>query len=65
MKRIMGGVFFYNAKKYLESGVISYALAGNGPVITEKSNGRIAAFGTNKPVDVLINEYERTRENIL
>lgn len=58
-----GWIFFYNTKKYLESGVISYALAGNGPVIIEKSDGRITAFGTNKPVDVLINEYEHTREN--
>ena len=54
-----GWVFFYNTKKYLETEVISYALAGNGPVIIEKSDGRITAFGTNKPVEELIRDYEQ------
>ena len=60
-----GWVFFYNTKKYLETEVISYALAGNGPVIFEKSDGQITAFGTNRPVEELIRDYEQThRHNV-
>jgi hypothetical protein len=33
-------VFFYNTRDYIETGNISYALLGNGPLLVEKSTGR-------------------------
>ena len=32
-------VFFYNTARYLETGEISYALAGNGPIFIDLSSG--------------------------
>ena len=53
-----GWVFFYNSRKYLETGEIRYAIAGNGPVIVNKHLGTTDFFG---PVDWVkaIDEYER------
>jgi hypothetical protein len=54
-----GWVFFYNSKTFLEKGVNSYRLAGNGPVIVNKLTGSVEFFGTNKPPEELIREYEQ------
>ena len=53
-----GWVFFYNSKKYLETRVISYALAGNGPVIVNKHDATVEFFGTFKSPNEFIAEYE-------
>jgi hypothetical protein len=34
-------VFFYNARRYVEDGDASYALAGNGPILVDKRTGEI------------------------
>jgi hypothetical protein len=34
-----GWVFFYNSKKFAETSIFSYTLAGNGPVIFSKYDG--------------------------
>ena len=36
-----GWVFFYNSKKFLETGEFLYRLAGNGPIILNKFTGEI------------------------
>ncbi len=54
-----GWVFFYNSKTFLEKGINSYRLAGNGPVIVNKHKGSIEFFGTNKPPEELMKDYER------
>jgi hypothetical protein len=54
-----GWVFFYNSKTFLEEGVNSYRLAGNGPVIVNKHTRSIEFFGTNKPPEELMRDYER------
>jgi Immunity protein 35 len=53
-----GWVFFYNSKKYLETREISYALAGNGPVIVNKHDATVEFFGTFKSTLEFIAEYE-------
>lgn len=34
-------VFFYNSRKYVETGEVGYALAGNGPILVDKRNREI------------------------
>lgn len=34
-------VFFYNTRAFLETGLIRHALAGNGPIIVERQDGRV------------------------
>ena len=52
-------VFFYNTKRFLETGDDHYRLAGNGPVLVSKRDGYFHAYGSNRPVDVSIANFER------
>jgi len=54
-----GWIFFYQSKKFMESGNISDALAGNAPYIFNKHSGEIIVTGTAYPIDYYITEYER------
>jgi hypothetical protein len=53
-----GWVFFYNSKKYLDTGNFRFRLAGNGPVIVNKRSGAVEFFGSNKPPEEFIKDYE-------
>ena len=44
-----GWVFFYNSKKYLETGEIRFALAGNAPLIVDALDGSLHVTGTAQP----------------
>ena len=59
IERPFSWVFFYNTKRYLETGDYRYQLAGNGPVMVNKHDGSIEFWVAWKPVDTLIEEYER------
>ncbi len=52
-------IFFYNSRRYLETGEIVYALAGNGPVLVNKKTGEVKFYGSLPTVDVIINDYEK------
>ena len=54
-----GWIFFYNSKKFVETGIFSYTLAGNGPVIVNKYDGAVHFFGSGRPIEDWIAEYER------
>ena len=56
-----GWIFFYQSKKYLETEVFSYRLAGNGPVVFEKETGAVHHLGSHKHPDELIREFEAKR----
>ncbi len=58
IERNFGWVFFYDSKKYLETDNISYALAGNAPIILNKYNGSKHITGTAFETEHYINEYE-------
>jgi len=58
IEREWGWVFFYNNKKYLETGDFSYALAGNAPMIVNKRTGELVTTGTARPIDKYIEDYE-------
>ena|ERR1700719_3367023 len=53
-----GWVFFYSTQKYVETRDVRYALAGNGPVIVERADGAVHMFGSAKPPEEIIREYE-------
>jgi len=59
IERPFGWVFFYNSKKFVETGVNKYRLAGNGPVVVNKRSGKVEFFGSNRPVQQIIDEYDR------
>jgi len=58
IERSFGWVFFYNSKKYLETKVFRYRLAGNGPAIVNKYDGTVEFFGSAKDPAEYIEEYE-------
>ncbi len=59
IEKPFGWVFFYDSKKYLESGNISDAIAGNGPVFVNNQDGRTEFCGSCKSVQEFVSEYER------
>ena len=59
IEKPFGWVFFYNSKKFIETGEFCYRLAGNGPVIVNKEDGSVQFFGANRPPLELVAEYEQ------
>jgi hypothetical protein len=54
-----GWVFFYESRRFLETGNHSSRLAGNAPIIVNARTGAAAHTGTAYPVEHYITEYER------
>ncbi len=54
-----GWVFFYQSKRFIETGDIRDALAGNAPYLVNRLTGEFALTGTSVPVSILIENYER------
>jgi hypothetical protein len=52
-----GWVFFYNSKKFLDTGELRYALGGNGPVIVNRYTGEIRRYGAADLPEVYIAQY--------
>ena len=59
VEKPFGWIFFYDSKKYLETGSIDHAIAGNGPVFVNKRDGTIEFCGSHKSLQEFISEYER------
>jgi len=59
IEKPFGWVFFYDSKKYLETGNVDDAIAGNGPVFVNKHDGSIEFCGSYKSVQEFISEHER------
>ncbi|MBW8185385.1 YrhB domain-containing protein [Shewanella nanhaiensis] len=57
-----GWVFFYNTKKFQETGDFRYMVGGNAPIIIDKKSGRLSETGTAYEISHYINEY-KSREN--
>jgi hypothetical protein len=60
LEKAYGWVFFYNSKRFIETQESIYQLAGNGPIFINKVTGAVTVCGTNKPLCILIEEYERS-----
>lgn len=56
-----GWIFFYNSREFLETGEFSARVAGNGPIVIEKADGRITQLGTARPSEEYIREFELER----
>jgi hypothetical protein len=50
MEKSYGWIFFFESKRYLESGIFSDRLAGNAPIVVAKADGRIHTTGTAYPL---------------
>jgi hypothetical protein len=42
----VGWIFFYNSRRSRETKRISFALAGNGPVVVDKLSGEVSMLGS-------------------
>jgi len=60
IEKSFGWVYFYNSKKYLETGELREMLAGNAPFIVDKNNGEIHETGTEKPVEDYLATFEES-----
>jgi hypothetical protein len=52
-------IFFYNSKRFVETGNIIYHLAGNGPVFVNKKTGDVQFYGALPPLKAIIEDYEK------
>jgi hypothetical protein len=57
-----GWVFYYNSKQYFETNEVSYALAGNGPILIDKEDGKLYAFGTAESTEDYLKNFELNKE---
>lgn len=58
IKKEYGNIYYFESKKYLETGIFSYKLLGNSPFLVEKKTGRIVNFGTANQLDYYLEAYE-------
>ena len=56
-----GWIFFYNSRRYVETGELAYALIGQGPVIVLCDTGEIIETGSRYPSEVTIRMMEEAR----
>lgn len=61
LEESFGWVFFYNSNVYLETGNLSYALAGNAPFIIDRESGTVHYTGTAEPIETYIERYNSER----
>jgi hypothetical protein len=55
-----GWIFFYNSKKFLETKNPIYRVAGNGPIFVNRETASVKFYGSDKPLESLLSDYERT-----
>jgi len=55
-----GWIFFYDSRKWRETKDITYAIAGNAPLLIERESGQIHTTGTGKRIEYYIENFERT-----
>lgn len=59
IERPLFWIFFYQSRKYLETGIFRYRLAGSGPIIVDKKTGQLFRCGAADPVEKCIMDYEK------
>ncbi len=58
-----GWVFFYNTKKFQETGDFRDMVGGNAPIIIDKDTGELTEAGTAFDIDYYIEEYRRSKNS--
>ncbi len=53
-----GWVFFFNSKRFVETGDVFWALGGNSPILVEAESGRITLLGTATSVHDSLARFE-------
>jgi len=56
-----GWIFYYNTRRYYETGDIMYKILGRGPVIVIAATGEIIEKGSAYPSEVIIRMFEEER----
>lgn len=54
-----GWAFFYNSRKYVETGDMIHSLVGGGPVIVVASTGEVFELGSVRPAAREIEDLEK------
>jgi hypothetical protein len=60
IERPFGWVFFYEARKFLDSHNIVDKLIGNSPFIVDRKDGSVHVMGTRRPIEFYLDAYENT-----
>ena len=63
IERDFGWVFFYNLKRFVETGDQNYGLIGTAPIIVDRMNGSLHPTGIGRPIEEYIREYEMKRQH--
>ncbi len=58
IERPYGWVFFYNSRRFLETGDRLESLCGNSPILIESATGRVTELGTATPVGESLHRFE-------
>jgi immunity protein 35 of polymorphic toxin system len=61
LEQSFGWVFFYESKKYLDTGDYHFRALGNSPFIVDRSDGSVHVTATARPIEYYIAEYEKRR----
>ena len=56
-----GWIFSYQSARFLESGDLTHALAGNGPVVILKADGSIHQLGSAEDPETTIARFEASQ----
>jgi hypothetical protein len=46
LEKHYGNIYFFNSKKFIETGDVNKSIGGNGPFLVEKEKGRVVQFGS-------------------
>ncbi len=57
----IGWAFYYQSARFIATGKIDDALAGNAPVLVSRRDGQVLPTGTAMPLDSYIEEHQRRR----
>ena len=58
IEKPFGWLFFYQSRRFFESGESGYQLAGNGPVFVSRRDGRLEFYGSRPTTEEIVAEIE-------
>jgi hypothetical protein len=64
METEFGWVFFWNSKRYRETGEFEDALAGNAPFIVDRRDESVHDTSTAEPIEEIIERYRKDRSAV-
>lgn len=61
-ERSYGWVFYYQPKKFIETGEIQYSILGNSPILILKEDGSMYDLGTHRSIESALQDYESGKD---